>query len=605
MKSRIYSIFAVCSFLLLSFVLICHFHIQWLPLACLLLGFLARSMFTSGYLEIFSFLIPVLPACAAIESRGFPPNYLLLPLFFLAGIMPGEWLARRGRPSPPLPRLPRFYPLFLMLLGISFFFVMLRWSNLTLSPLAFFKDTPVAPTGQRLSFAIIFPVVELALFALSPLYFLLLRRSANLQRVVIAFLGGQSLSILFSLVQRLQQWRSPSPVISGLASDATAFGFLSALAILLAWHLGHRFGALKLGAAFAFIALAGILNSTTRVGLLAVALALVLFFATARKKAVPALLVAAFAAALLLTLVAFPKRGGSSLLARLETNIHEAGEAIQTDREGQPFSGSLTAHRDVLWRYAWECLREFPLTGAGTGNFVFWVMAAHRGGYFHHLTANQYFFFTSSLGLFGLAAFLFFGLALFASRRWPEKCLLAAFFLFFLFNDYLWFAEIAMAFWLVAGLGEKTGDASPAPGRAVRALSLAAILAFVFFNIFGFSRLHPKSWAQASLAPYDYGLYYPEGEKGRQFQWSGEKAGIYITLDKNGRNENFRLACGAPLSRLPSKKQTVDIYWRGKFHKRVVFRDHAEDPVAIEDRRHSQGFLEFRVRPAFNRKSMG
>ncbi len=606
MKSRIYFFFAIFSFLLLSFVLFFHFHIQWLPLAGLLLGFLIRSMFTPGYLEIFSFLIPVLPACATIESKGFPPNYLLLPLFFLAGIMAGEWLAHRGQSLPPLPRLPRFYPLFLLLLGVSFFFVMLRWSNLTLSPLAFFKDTPVAPTGQRLSFGIIFPVVELALFSLSPLfYILLLRRQQDLRGVLTAFLSGQSLSIAFSLCQRLQQWRSPSPVISGLASDATAFGFLSALAILLAWYLDYRFGTLRLGAAFAFIALAGILNSTTRVGLFAVVLAIVLFYGPGRKKAISALLAAVFAATLLLSQVVFPRRDGSSLIARLETNIHEAGEAIQSNSEGQSFSGSLTARRDVLWRYAWECLREFPMTGVGTGNFVFWVMAAHRGDYFHHLTANQYLFFTSSLGLPGLAVFLLFCFALFAFKPWPEKCLLAAFMLFFLLNDYLWFSEIALLFWMVAGLGEEKRGDLPALSRSVRGLCLAGILAFICLHILEFSDLHPKNWAQANAVSYDYGLYYPESEEGRQFQWSGEKAGIYVKLDEHGRNENFRLGCGAPLSRLESKKQTVDMYWRGKFHKRVVFRDHAEYAIRIEDHRHSQGFLEFRVRPAFNLKQLG
>ncbi len=605
MNQRSYYIFSILVLLLAAFVLLGHVRVGWLPLACLLLGFLVRALFRRRYLEVFAFLIPLLPALAALADTGFPLNYLLLPLFFLAGIMAGEWLPGRGAQTPPLQRLPRFYPTFLLLLGIAFCFVVLRWSNLTLSPLAFFKDTPVAPTGQRLSFAIIFPVMELALFTLSPLFFLLLRRTANPQRVLVAFLCGQSVSILCSLVQRLQGWRSPGFSPQGLASDPTAFGFLSALAILLAWYLHYRFNARKLGPAFAFIALAGILNSTTRVGLLAVALAIVLFYWPERKKAIPALLAVAFAAAILLLSVFSPHRDSSSLMARLKTNIHEAGEAIQANREGRDFSGSLTANRDVLWRYAWTCLREFPLTGVGPGNFVFWVMAAHRGDYFHHLTANQYLFIASSLGLPGLAAFLLFCFALLSFRPWPEKCLLAAFLLFFLFNDYLWFPEIALAFWMVAGFGVNERERSPVLSPTSRALRLGGILAFAFLNIQQFSVLHPKNWAQVNSVAFDYGLHYPEHEQGRQFQWTGEKAGVYIQLDEHGRNGNFRLQCGAPLAQLTDKKQTVDVYWRGKLARRVVFRGQDDYPLQIEDRRHKQGFLEFRVRPAFNLKRMG
>ena len=463
----------------------------------------------------------------------------------------------------------------------------------------------MAPTGQRLSFGIIFPVVELALFYLSPLFYILLKRQQDLRRVLIAFLGGQSLSIAFSFCQRLQNWRTLGFSPRGLASDATAFGFLSALAILLSWYLYHRFGSRRLGLVFFFIALSGILNSSTRVGLVAAVLAICFFFFFERKKTLSLALAAAFLAALLLSFFLSPHRFSSSLATRLEVNIQDAGRVILDHQADRDLSSALGANRNVLWRYAWECLREFPLTGVGTGNFVFWVMSAHRSDYFHHLTANQYFFFTSSLGLPGLAAFLLFCLALFSGRPWPEKCLLAAFMLFFLFNDYLWFSEIALLFWLVVALGKEKQDNLMTSSRTIRVLCLAGIVAFVFLHIHEFSDLHPKNWAQANAVSYDYGLSYPESEKGRQFQWSAERAGIYITLDENGRNENYRLACGAPLARLESKKQTVDIYWRGKFYKRLVFRDHAEYPIRIDDRKHRKGFLEFRVRPAFNLKQMG
>jgi hypothetical protein len=80
---------------------------------------------------------------------------------------------------------------------------------------------------------------------------------------------------------------------------------------------------------------------------------------------------------------------------------------------------------------------------------------------------------------------------------------------------------------------------------------------------------------------------------------------VYIYLDRDGRSANYNLVCGAPLSRLPDKKQTVDVYWRGRFLKSAVFLDNGRYPLQIEDRDHREGFLEFRVRPAFNLKRMG
>ena len=116
--------------------------------------------------------------------------------------------------------------------------------------------------------------------------------------------------------------------------------------------------------------------------------------------------------------------------------------------------------------------------------------------------------------------------------------------------------------------------------------------------------MHPRKWARENSLPYDYGLSYLEKENGRKFRWTGEKAGVYIYLDQNGRNSNYRLVCAAPLSRMRDKKQTVDIYWRGRLYKKVVFRENNEYPLLIKDMKYREGFLEFRVRPGFNLERM-
>ena len=142
-----------------------HFNFVVLPLSCFLLGILLRAVLKKNYLLVFTFLIPILPACAFFAKSGFPNNYFILPLLILAGIVIADIIINKEFLGAGKELVPRLYIYYLLILSISFIFVMLRWSNLTLSPLALFRDTPIAPTGQHLSFAIIFPVVELALYS--------------------------------------------------------------------------------------------------------------------------------------------------------------------------------------------------------------------------------------------------------------------------------------------------------------------------------------------------------------------------------------------------------------------------------------------------------
>jgi hypothetical protein len=586
-------------------VLVWHFQLRWLPPTCLFFGLGLKLLLRSQATLLFTFLVPLLPALSGLDNKGFPPNYLLLPLFVLGGMAAGEFLLRLGRRRPPLPELPKFYVSFLLILGISFVFSMLRWSNATLSPLALFRDTPLAPTGPRLSFGIIFPVLELALFVLSPFYSCCLQSHSDRRRILMAFLCGQSVSIAYLAGQSLIVKKPASLALRGFASDATAFGFLSSLALLLAWYLFYRFGQKGWGAFFAVVSLAGILISSTRIGFLAGALAVVLFIFSSRKKILTAVAVGSLVAgAIVIYTQLFPMRHFNFLM-RVK-NSYAAIEKSIADKEIASESISfLSAKRNILWRYSWECLRRFPVTGVGPGNFIFWGMASRPEKYVHHLPANQYLFLTSSTGLPGLILFLCFCFGQQSKKPWPEKCLIWAMLFSFLFNDYLWFSEIILAFWLVCSLGGHA-EAKPVIKGRTRALAyLGGCLFLVIFNLRAFSALHPKSWARTASAPFDYGLYYKETEQGRPFVWTREKAGLYVYLGPDGRSRDLTLRCGAPLAFLEDRRQTVEIYWRGKLFKRAEFRDNAEFPLRVEDQVHREGFVEFRVRPAFNLSRMG
>ncbi len=895
MTTRAYAFLAALSFILLAAVLAFHFHIVWLPLGCFLAGFLVRVACPPWYLEVLSFCIPVLPILAGIENQGFPLNYLLLPLFMLSGVAAGEIARQRDRSPLWSEKLPRAYGAFLLLLAMSFVFVMLRWSNVTLSPLALFRDTPVSTTGQRVSFAVIFPVVELALFVLSPLYFLLLRQSSRLPRVVVAFLCGQSLSVLYSLFQHWLAARSTGLIPMGFASDPTAFGFLCSFSILLAWYLAFRHGRKALGTLFVLISLAGILNSATRIGFAAVLAVLFLYFFSSRRQAA-SLAVIAFLFALVIVLYAlffyrpgfnsvsrlmgsidslamsipnhggvwvrysksgawgrlpgeaqsiavgdmdgdgrrdllesrdgqglFWRRGRTNIWTKLaspaslfiaadldhdgtddlvgswpeqqgvwvkysrtktwsklagpargiaagdldgdgrvellatwdgqgvfrresasgawvrlaspaaqiascdvdrdrrddligvwpeqngvwafssrtrswirlfsspghiavgDTNGDGACEllvawegkgifardpatgrwtqlaspaariaacdldddrcddligvwppppsAAQADGEPRgaiaartgrlltdawtalirPFSGKrpsfeqwneLLSGRLLIWAYSWEWFQLHPLSGLGAGNFVFWVMSRHRDYYIHHLPANQYLLILSSTGLLGLAVFFCFCGGLFARKGLTERFLLGVLLVFLFFNDYLWFAENFLLFWLFASLGVPRSVLAEEPAR--RRWPLPALLAaFLLANLFSFRALHPQNWAQEAATAYDYGFSYREQCQQRSFRWTGEKAGLYVRLEPRSSALEFQIACGAPLAHLPGKRQQVEVYWRGKLYRRIVFTRPGVYRLRLEDGQHPRGFLEFRVWPTFNLKKLG
>ena len=134
---------------------------------------------------------------------------------------------------------------------------------------------------------------------------------------------------------------------------------------------------------------------------------------------------------------------------------------------------------------------------------------------------------------------------------------------------------------------------------------MAVLLCFVALNIVDFQALHPRNWARETATPYAYGFSYRENENGRAFRWSGARAGVYVYPGTGGGYRGLTLSCGAPLARLAGRRQAVDIYWRGKFLRSVVFLENGPYPLEFSDTAQRQGFLEFRVRPVFNLKRMG
>jgi hypothetical protein len=520
-----------------------------------------------------------------------------------------------------------FYFLFLALLGLSVIIVYLRWSNLELPALAFLHDTPVTPNLERFSFACIFPAITLGLFALTPwIAFLLRHWHLEEAEMLTSLKAGFFLSFVLSLVQK---WISPDLMAQGWwgermrqynggFSDFNAFGFFAgalflwqALTLIKSFtpsgdrekKIGdrsgflHRFGGRHLTTdfLFLFVALTAISLSGSRTAFIFVLAALMKFLSCQFHRWIKATAIALLALMLVFGLGILGKRIRTSLAQVTDlssrSNIFLEINAISNGRLAMLRDGGLMVAR-------------FPLNGVGAGNFLFYLKYLHFGEKtYYDLPLNQYLLIFSELGLFGgLAFILFLATLLKRPQAGAGRFMLGTMALALFFNNFFWFPEALLLFWIIVSLGKLEPGR---PRKIVKAGTAVAVLLFVAMNIHNFQDLHPRIWAREKTTYYNYGFSYPEREGERAFRWSGGQAGVYVYLDKNNPKTEYKLACGAPLSRLPKKQQIVDVYWRGKTLKQVVFKENVEVSLLVEDKAHAEGFLEFRVQPTFNLKKMG
>jgi len=310
-----------------------------------------------------------------------------------------------------------------------------------------------------------------------------------------------------------------------------------------------------------------------------------------------------FKAVAVLALAAALLIAGGTLGKRL---WRTAAQAVRLSSSADLFQAAnrISNGRLDMLRDGGRMVGRFPLSGVGAGNFLFYLKYLRFGeNAYLDLPLNQYLLFFCETGLPGGLAFLLF-LAALLGRQKPggTRFILAAMAAALLFNNFFWFPEALLLFWIFVAREE----AAPAPpsGKAWVWGGVVA-LAFIAMNVAVSKPLHPAIWAQETATPYDYGFSYPESEGGRSFRWTGEKAGRFIRLDRLKGGGEFELTCGAPISRLPGGRQTVDVFWRGERLRRVVFAGNTVYRFRVGDAGQRQGFLEFRVHPVFNLKRMG
>lgn len=619
--------FMLLSLLLAFYKIVIHLKYIPLPLFFFALGLISYRLNPKKSLYLFLFLLPLVNAAPDFFSKGHPFNYIGITLFYLSGMAIAALTAailRKEKAASFDFKWARPYLLFLAILWISAFFLLLRWSNLTLSRLAFFKDTPVTPSGELVSFATIFPVAALFLFSTTP-YILALIKKNRLEetRVFKMLLGGYSLSFAVGLYQKfvdpdfmaIRWWGEKLEQYNGGFSDFNAFGFFSgalflyqviALLNYVKTIAPGKTGKKTLNLDFILlvfgllVTLAGIFLSGCRTAFIFILFAAVYLLFSRRIKLRYKLVSLTLVAILVIIAGGTLKKRILDMTANIK-QIHGSTDIITA-------LDKVTNGRIEMMQRSIPIITKYPITGIGNGNFLFFLKYRFmEEKYWEDLPLNQYLLILDETGLIGLFVFICFLAALLKQKRKKIylilliSCLTAIF-----FNFFFWFPEVLLLFWIISSFAEdKTTERNKVAARYKSILAGILVFIFVLFNIIHFASLHPKTWIKEKGKYYSYGLWYQEKSPANEiYRWSKRQAGVYLYLDEKGESKRFKLYCGAPLDKLAEKKQEVKIFWKGKFYKKIVFRENKDFQFKVKDKSLTEGFLELRVTPTFNLRKM-
>jgi hypothetical protein len=622
-KHGLHQFLAFVSLLLFFFIVVIHLRFAILPVFFLLFGLLSYYWRGRKALALFLFLLPVINSTPDIFFNGYPFNYMGVTLFYLSGIL----IASRLKKEKLEFSFPDYgvYLLFLVLISISAFFVFLRWSNLTLSPLALLRDTPVAPSGERLSFACIFPAVTLALFSLSPFLASLIRHwQLKENEIFMPLKAGFYLSFLLALVQKwlnpdfLAQswWGLKMNQVNGGFSDFNAFGFFAgAMFCYQALHLINKFPGrdeivtqdnsessdgiprslgfkmLLTEVLFLMTTLAAIFLSGCRTAFLFVLLAVMrIIFSKKTAFMVKAIFI--------LPLVVFFLIAGGTLKKRLwQTAAQTAHISVATDL--LQVADQVSNGRFAMLRDSTRLTARFPFTGVGVGNFLFYLKYLHFGeNTYLDLPLNQYLLIFSETGMAGGLVFIvFFALLLKRLKPGRMRFIIMAIGFALLFNNFFWFPACLLLFWIFLA-GSEHWVASGLDRW--RAWMWIVVLAFIAANVLDFRALHPETLTRQKKVVYDYGFWPTEKNGHKTFSWTRRAAGKYITAVAA---RSFAIFCEMPPGCLQKENMTVALFWRGKLFQRMLFNKNQLKKFQLPPGQ--EGFLEIRVHPTFNIREMG
>ncbi len=657
---RFFHFLSILSFIIA--VITIGFHLNFLVLAGVFFAIGAVAAFFGGQafsLYLFVFLFPFINSSPGLMGSRLPYNYTAPALFLLCGMLAVNYCLRRPenfsrnhygwtvqtsqsfslakvfgptffqKGGPPEAKVMHrdFYPyyLFLLLLFVSAVFVFLRWSNITLGiPPLMGADTPVsAPLPrlfdkgmitwieQRFSSAVIFPVISLFLYFIAPYIFFYIKKIKPEEKVIFKWLSfGFYISTALAALQKItgQSYLSDRlgkgfKQFNGGFSDFNAFGVFAGIMFLWSTYEVKKKNPMGY-ITFAVSLAGGILSGSRTMFFFAAAGILNLLLDAAKDRGKKQKWIAGILITVFLVFIIF---AGGTLKKRLMGADWDEKETL-FDKLDAMVNGRLK-----MAVFSLETIRDYFITGVGTGNYTFYLsyknyLPYKDSGkvYLYDLPMNQYLWIFVENGVLAFLFFTYFLVQLY--RRSNKKLLTGTILVVLLFNNFFWFPETFLLFWILAALTYTHEDNEKERTRDKRRFVTAVIslAVLILFNTILFNKLHPKTWAQETGFHYNYGVWPAEKDfKRMYFNWTKDRAGVCLTLNKNGESPQIKIMCDAPFKYLKPKEQKVEIYWNGKPEQEKVFTSNDVMEFKIKSAPMEQGVLEIRVRPVFNLKTLG
>lgn len=544
-------------------------------------------------------------ALPSLISPAFPFNYVPVLLMIVAGL---SFSRPQSLQVCFKQNHARRYLLWLSIMVIGIVILLLRWSTLGEEARRLFPDLSTSPTGDRVSFSLLFPILTLSLYGLAPLVSGLKKTlkisTKNFYRpLVCGFFISASLAGLqhfFKLTLLSRPGWIEKGHSNGAFSDFNGLGlvsgfifFLSLLYLTENHSQPLRKHEKTLASAALMLSLFCAYWSKSRTALLVFFLAIIWLLVSYRSRIFKRSSRWLWISSALLALFALFLIPGMSR-SILDT-IHPRKGQDWTTHIDRLSNGRLLMLSDGL-----ETINRFPVSGIGPGNFLFYQRYKHyQSDFLHDLPLNQFLLISIEGGLLSLALFLFWfwGVWQHTSSRW--RWLIGAFALSFLVGTPLWLPEGVVLFWLIIALGQEEPTLSRKRRVGSQIAAFLIIGAYLTFNLQDFKALDPSSWQAEKNLLNSYGFWNADPGMEGIFRWTQKESGYYI----DGKTTaSPKIYCGAPLHRLPDKKQTIFVFWRGKPLKKMIFTENIRREILLPQ--NEAGWLEFLVEPVFNLREM-
>ncbi|MCK4890417.1 MAG: O-antigen ligase family protein [Candidatus Aminicenantes bacterium] len=613
----IYYIFASLALVLSFYTIVFHIGFTFLPVAFLIAGAVISLLPGGTGLKVFFFLLPLINSLPALFFNGYPFNLMAIVLFFLAGVVIGSFL-KGVNPDFKDFNWASSYLIFLSILWISSVFVLLRWSNISMPSGAFLTDTPVGPgfpQSPRVSFAVIFPIITIFLFSLTPFTAALIRKySLKKEQVFRLIIFGYFFSVLLAFYQKLVDtgflsiawWGTKMNQYNGGFSDFNGFGFFggvlflySALALMNSHddRSGRWFGKRRSFLIFAaHISFFGIILSGSRTAFIFVIFAFIYLMFSKVKNTIKISIPLVFILVLLFS--------GGKLVQRLEKTFDSS--SIRTGNKGiiKVIDGFSNGRVQMI-ENSIPIVKKYPVSGIGAGNFIFHLKFLKYGEKFlEDLPLNQYLLFLDEIGVVGLLSFLFFIFIIIKGRNRDMyyKIFMVILLAMFVGNS-LWLPEVLILFWIIVISVTGPPKLKQFDLKKFKPFIYLLIIVFILSNLVSFNSLHPSNLMSIRGLPYDFGFWTEAANSG--FSWTKSSAGVLLEIDESGVYGPVKFFCGAPLDDIPGKIQVLKILKNGKPAGTKSFNSNVEHLFYIKGKPGEKFFLGVEVDPAFNLKKMG